>query len=109
MDCLNSINYGEELAQQCAGLCLSAGSTRFDLKGVANERLNVLQDLKTWEQDLRLLQGTWKLEAPEICGIGAVRANSKCGAGLYTQMVDRAVKKLRQSESGLSVEDIQVN
>ena len=30
------------------------------------------------------------------------------GLELYTQMVDRAVKKLRQSESGLSVEDIQV-
>ena len=79
------------------------------LSGVANERLNVLQDLndlgagfKVASRDLEI-RGAGNLLGSEQSGqIASV------GLELYTQMVDRAVKKLRQSESGLSVEDIQV-
>ena len=79
------------------------------LSGIANERLNVLQDLndlgagfKVASRDLEI-RGAGNLLGSEQSGqIASV------GLELYTQMVDRAVKKLRQSESGLSVEDIQV-
>ena len=79
------------------------------LSGMANERLNVLQDLndlgagfKVASRDLEI-RGAGNLLGSEQSGqIASV------GLELYTQMVDRAVKKLRQSESGLSVEDIQV-
>ena len=80
------------------------------LSGIANERLNVLQNLndlgagfKVASRDLEI-RGAGNLLGSEQSGqIASV------GLELYTQMVDRAVKKLQQSESGLSVEDIQVN
>ena len=79
------------------------------LSGVANERLNVLKDLndlgagfKVASRDLEI-RGAGNLLGSEQSGqIASV------GLELYTQMVNKAVKKLRQSESGLSVEDIQV-
>ena len=79
------------------------------LSGIANERLNVLQNLndlgagfKVASRDLEI-RGAGNLLGSEQSGqIASV------GLELYTQMVDRAVKKLQQSESGLSVEDIQV-
>ena len=79
------------------------------LSGIANERLNVLLDLndlgagfKVASRDLEI-RGAGNLLGSEQSGqIASV------GLELYTQMVDRAVRKLRQSESGLSVEDIQV-
>ena len=79
------------------------------LSGVANERLNVLQDLndlgavfKVASRDLEI-RGAGNLLGSEQSG-----QITSVGLELYTQMVDRAVKNLRQSESGLSVEDIQV-
>ena len=79
------------------------------LSGVANERLNVLKDLndlgagfKVASRDLEI-RGAGNLLGSEQSGqIASV------GLELYTQMVNKAVKRLRQSESGLSVEDIQV-
>ena len=79
------------------------------LSGVAHERLNVLQELndlgagfKVASRDLEI-RGAGNLLGSEQSGqIASV------GLELYTQMVDKAVKKLRQTESGLSVEEIQV-
>ncbi len=79
------------------------------LSGEANERLNVLQDMndlgagfKVASRDLEI-RGAGNLLGSEQSGqIASV------GLELYTQMVAKAVKKLRQSESGLSLEDIHV-
>ena len=79
------------------------------LSGVAHERLQVLQDLndlgagfKVASRDLEI-RGAGNLLGSEQSGqIASV------GLELYTQMVDRAVKKLQQSESGLAPEDINV-
>ena len=79
------------------------------LSGVANERLQVLQGLndlgagyKVASRDLEI-RGAGNLLGSEQSGqIASV------GLELYTQMVDRAVKKLKQIESGLAPEDIQV-
>lgn len=79
------------------------------LSGIAHERLQVLQDLndlgagfKVASRDLEI-RGAGNLLGSEQSGqIASV------GLELYTQMVDRAVKKLQQSESGLAPEDINV-
>jgi len=79
------------------------------LSGVAHERLQVLQDLndlgagfKVASRDLEI-RGAGNLLGSEQSGqIASV------GLELYTQMVDRAVKKLQQTESGLAPEDINV-
>jgi len=79
------------------------------LSGAAHERLQVLQGLndlgvgyKVASRDLEI-RGAGNLLGSEQTGqIASV------GLELYTQMVDRAVKKLQQTESGLSPEDIQV-
>ena len=79
------------------------------LSGFAHERLQVLQDLndlgagfKVASRDLEI-RGAGNLLGSEQSGqIASV------GLELYTQMVDRAVKKLQQSESGLAPEDINV-
>ncbi len=79
------------------------------LSGVAHERIQVLQDLndlgagfKVASRDLEI-RGAGNLLGSEQSGqIASV------GLELYTQMVDRAVKKLLQTESGLAPEDIQV-
>ena len=79
------------------------------LSGVAHERLQVLQDLndlgagfKVASRDLEI-RGAGNLLGSEQSGqIASV------GLELYTHMVDRAVKKLLQTESGLAPEDIQV-
>ena len=77
------------------------------LSGVAHERLQILQDLndlgagfKVASRDLEI-RGAGNLLGSEQSGqIASV------GLELYTQMVDRAVKKLLQTESGLAPEDI---
>ena len=79
------------------------------LTGVAHERLQVLQGLndlgagyKVASRDLEI-RGAGNLLGSEQSGqIASV------GLELYTQMVDRAVKKINQTESGLAPEDIQV-
>ena len=79
------------------------------LSGVAHERLQVLQDLndlgagfKVASRDLEI-RGAGNLLGSEQSGqIASV------GLELYTQMVDRAVKKLQQADSGLAPEDINV-
>jgi len=79
------------------------------LRGDANERLNVLQEMndlgagfKVASRDLEI-RGAGNLLGSEQSGqIASV------GLELYTQMVARAVKKLLQSESGLLLEDIKV-
>ncbi|MBC8259427.1 MAG: transcription-repair coupling factor [SAR324 cluster bacterium] len=79
------------------------------LSGIAHERLQVLQDLndlgagfKVASRDLEI-RGAGNLLGSEQSGqIASV------GLELYTQMVERAVKKLLQTESGLLPEDIQL-
>ena len=79
------------------------------LSGIAHERMRVLQDLndlgagfKVASRDLEI-RGAGNLLGSEQSGqIASV------GLELYTQMVNRAVKKVLQSESGLAPEDIQV-
>ena len=79
------------------------------LSGVAHERLQVLQGLndlgagfKVASRDLEI-RGAGNLLGSEQSGqIASV------GLELYSQMVDRAVKKLLQTQSGLSPEDINV-
>ena len=79
------------------------------LSGVAHERLQVLQDLndlgagfKVASRDLEI-RGAGNLLGSEQSGqIASV------GLELYTQMVEKAVKKLQQTDSGLAPEDINV-
>jgi transcription-repair coupling factor (superfamily II helicase) len=79
------------------------------LSGVAHERLQVLQDLndlgagfKVASRDLEI-RGAGNLLGSEQSGQMA-----SVGLELYTQMVDKAVKKLQQADSGLAPEDINV-
>jgi transcription-repair coupling factor (superfamily II helicase) len=79
------------------------------LSGVAHDRLQVLQDLndlgagfKVASRDLEI-RGAGNLLGSEQSGQMA-----SVGLELYTQMVDRAVKKLQHADSGLAPEDINV-
>tara|TARA_Y100001970_G_C14249101_1_gene870450 strand:- start:1008 stop:4550 length:3543 start_codon:yes stop_codon:yes gene_type:complete len=80
------------------------------LRGIAHERLQVLQDLndlgagfKVASKDLEI-RGAGNLLGSEQSGQIA-----SIGLELYTQMINDAVKKQKQSKSELSLEDVKVN
>ena len=79
------------------------------LSGVAHERLQVLQDLNDLGAGFKVASRDLEIRgAGNLLGSKQSGQIASVGLELYTQMVDRAVKKLQQSESGLAPEDINV-
>ena len=77
------------------------------LSGVANERLQVLQDLNDLGAGFKVASRDLEIRgAGNLLGSAQSGQIASVGLELYTQMVDRAVKKLLQTESGLLPEDI---
>ena len=79
------------------------------LTGIANERLKVLQDLNDLGAGFRVASKDLEIRgAGNLLGSEQSGQIASIGLELYTQMVNTAVKKLRQTESGLSTEEINV-
>ena len=79
------------------------------LSGIANERLQVLQDFNDLGAGFRVASRDLEIRgAGNLLGSEQSGQIAKIGLELYTKMINDTVKKIRQSESKLSLEDVKV-
>jgi len=79
------------------------------LSGIANERLKVLQELNDLGAGFRVASKDLEIRgAGNLLGSEQSGQIASIGLELYTQMVNNSVKKLIQTESGLSPQEINI-
>ena len=79
------------------------------LSGIAHERLQVLQDFNDLGAGFRVASRDLEIRgAGNLLGSEQSGQIAKIGLELYTKMINDTVKKIRQSDSKLSLEDVKI-